>query len=187
MQVHVPACRMASRHALAVIPAGPPWGRRGMALLSALVSVLAACAVGPKLVYHSFAFDAIADSPDIQVLDYVYGGSRAPGARMPEWIKRDVGFSAGTNINGPMPVGDRLYVRWRLRATDEVLEDTVDLQSRLPRDMAQHTVYFVVDRRQLRVYLVSPTTRPPGSTPTGPAKFWRFKVDSIYPDGPSAP
>lgn len=156
-------------------------------MLSLLVSVLAGCAGGPKLVYHSFAFDAIADSPDVEVLDYVYGQSRAPGARMPDWVKRDVGFSAGTNINGPMPVGDRLYVRWRLRTTGEVLEDTVDLQGRLPQDMAMHTVYFVVDGRQLRVYLVRPEPRPSQATPTGPPKFRRFKVDSIYPDRLSAP
>lgn len=146
-----------------------------------LVALLAACAVGPGLVDHSFGFDAVADSPGIAVLDYRYGTSAAPGARMPQWIKRDVGFSASASTNGPMPVGDRLYVKWRLLSSGEVLEDTVDLAGRLPQDMERHTVYFVVRQRQLHVYLVSPDQRPSGYPVVGPEKFRGFKVSAIYP------
>lgn len=149
--------------------------------LSLFVAVLAACAAGPGLVDHSFGFDAVADSPDIAVLDYRYGTSVAPGVRMPEWIKRDVGFSASASTSGPMPVGDSLYVKWRLRSSGEVLEDTVDLAGRLPQDMERRTVYFAVHQRQLHVYLVSPERRPSGYPIVGPEKYRRFKVSVIYP------
>ena len=170
------------------MPVGAPnWEKLRATLLPILVSALVACAAGPVLVYHSFAFDAVADSPDAEVLDYAYGESNAPGARMPDWIKREVGVSAGTNTNGPMPVGDRLYVKWRLRSSGEVMEDTVDLKNRLPQDMSMRTVYFVVAQRQLHVYVVSPEPRPPGYPIKGPGKFQRFKVDAIYPARPSEP
>ncbi len=150
-------------------------------LLPWLVSLLAACAAGPGLVDHSFGFDANSDSPDVEVLDFSYGESTAPGIRMPDWVKRDVGFSAGTSTSGAMPVGSRLYVKWRVRSSGEVLEETVDLRDRLPLDMLRHKVYFVVQQRRIHVYLVSPERRPSGHPVVGPEKFQRYKVYAIYP------
>lgn len=140
------------------------------------LAALSACAVGPRLVDHSFGFDAVAESPDIDVLDYRYGQSTAPGARMPEWAKTSIGKSGGTNTNGPMLVGDTLYVKWRLKSTGEVLEDTVSLAGRLPSDITNHRVYFVVEGRQLNVYLVSPDRRSPDMPAVGPKKYQDRKV-----------
>ena len=158
---------------------------RGMGLratlLLALSLVLAACASGPRLVDHGFGFDAVADSPGVQVLDYRYGQSHAPGARMPQWVRDDAGVAGGTHTRGPMPVGESLYVRWRIRATGEVLEDTVDLRGRLPNDMAGREIYFVVDQRQLRVYLVGTRARGAGDAGIGPAKFRLREIERIYP------
>lgn len=139
------------------------------------------CASGPRLVDHAFGFDAVADSPGVQVLDYRYGQSGAPGSSMPERVRKDVGVAGGTHTSGPMVVGDSLYVRWRNRATGEVSEDTVDLRGRLPPDIAGHQVYFVVQERQLRVYLVSPQPRDAQDPVIGPAKFRQRKVRLIYP------
>ena len=50
-----------------------------------LTLALAACASGPRLVDHSFAFDVLADSPEATLLDYRYGTSNHPGARPPDW------------------------------------------------------------------------------------------------------
>ena len=151
------------------------------ALVLALLLALAACAGGPRLVDHAFGFDAVADSPGVQVLDYRYGQSRAPGSRMPQWVREDGGVAGGTHTRGPMPVGDSLHVRWRIRATGEVLQDTVDLRGRLPGDMAGHEIYFVVDERQLQVYLVGPQAREAGDAAIGPAKFRLRKLRLIYP------
>lgn len=80
-----------------------------------------------------------------------------------------------------MILGDTLYVKWRVKATNEVIEDTVDLKSRLPRDMTDHRVYFVIGGRQLNVYLVSPDLRPAHFPTVGPKKYQYYKVYSIYP------
>ncbi|MDO9166073.1 MAG: hypothetical protein Q7U13_08195 [Rhodoferax sp.] len=140
------------------------------------------CAVGPRLVNHSFAFDARADSPDAQVLDYRYGNTKQTGARASERELREGRVSQYTGTTGEMIPGDSLYVKWRIRSTGEVLEETVDLKSRLTRDITDHTVYFVIDGRELHVYLVSPELRPKDSLPFGP-KFYRdyYKVYEIYP------
>ncbi len=155
-------------------------GMRAAWLLTLLLA-LAACASGPRLVDHGFGFDAVADSPGVQVLDYRYGQSRAPGAGMPQWVRDDAGVAGGTHTRGPMPVGNSLHVRWRIRATGEILEDTVDLRGRLPSDMAGHEIYFVVRERQLQVYLVGPQARAAGDAAIGPAKFRLRQVRLIYP------
>lgn len=80
-----------------------------------------------------------------------------------------------------MILGDTLYVKWRLKATGEVLEDTVDLKSRLPRDISGHEIYFVIKEQLLWVYLVSPHRRPEDFPMVGPRKFRFYKVFSIYP------
>ncbi len=80
-----------------------------------------------------------------------------------------------------MILGDTLFVKWRIKATGEVLEDTVNLKSRLPRDITDHKIYFVIQGRQLFVYLVSSVLRPKDFPITGPKKFQFYKVYAIYP------
>ncbi|MEO7939777.1 MAG: hypothetical protein ABIR55_14215 [Burkholderiaceae bacterium] len=150
--------------------------------MAILLALLVGCAAGPALVDHGFGFDAVADSPGIDVLDYRYGSSAAPGVRMPEQVRKDRGIRGGTSTHGAMVRGDFLFVRWRIRATGEVLEDTVDLRSRLPRELTDNLIYFVVRQRQLEVYLVTPQSRAATDPLIGPVKFRRQKVRRIYPD-----
>ena len=63
-------------------------------------------------------------------------------------------------MSGPMPIGEFLYVKWRINATGEVLEERVDLRPLLPWNMGNHTVTFVIDGRQLYVYLVTDQLKP---------------------------
>src|SRR5438128_1525557 len=103
---------------------------RGLTMFSALVA-LVACASTGEIVEHSFAFNAALDSPDVEVMDYRYGESKQPGARN-DHEQRDQGKSAqATGITGPMRRGDSLYVKWRMKSTGAVYEDTVDLRHRL--------------------------------------------------------
>lgn len=152
-----------------------------MALLLTLVLGLVACASGPKLVDHSFGFDVLADSPDVALLDYRYGTSNQPGARPPDWTLKEGRIRQQVGISGEMILGDTLYAKWRIKSTGEVLEDTVDLKSRLPRDITKHEIYFVIQGRQVYVYLVSPERRPADIPITGPKKFRLYKVYSVYP------
>ncbi len=130
---------------------------------------LSACA--SNLVYHSFEFDAVNESPDVYVMAYKYGNSKGPGTsdQEHEYTIRGVkhfGSSQGTSSTGEILRPDILFVKWRIKATGEVLEDTVDLKSRLPRDFSRHTVHFTVDGRQLYVYLIAWDNKKPENCPS---------------------
>ena len=128
-------------------------------VVAGLVSepVLTACASvgGPKMVNHAFNFDGWNDGwqPTVELLEYAYGDQYAQVRR-----KAQDGYSAGVTagVNGAMPVGEFLYVKWRLKASGEVLEERVDLRDRLPRDMTDHELTFVLDGKQLYVFVVTP-------------------------------
>ncbi len=169
------------------------WCFLGLTLLG-----LAACASGPKLTDHAFEFRAVSDSPEVEVLNYRYGDSNLPGTRMPPALLREGRVSGGTGINGPMPRSDFLYVKWRIKATSEVFEDTVDLKKRLPEDIARHRIYFIIRGSQLYVYLISPENLNPNPCPSREelrrlgvsdspydrifSMFCYRKITTIYPD-----
>lgn len=176
---------------------GLAWLILGLALVG-----LSACATGPRLTDHAFSFDARRDSPNAEVLNYRYGDSNLPGTRIPLALLREGGASGGTGINGPMPRGDSLYVKWRIKATGVVYEDTVDLKSRLPEDITRHHIYFIIKGPQLYVYLISPEKLNPNPCPSREelrrlgasglpddrvfAKYCNLKISAIYPDQPKS-
>jgi hypothetical protein len=129
-------------------------------LLLGLALWLSACATSPtitgqEVIYHSFEFDALRDSPNVEVLDYRYGSSNNLFVANTQ-ERRAVGKSAQrTSITGEMLRGDDLYVKWRVNDTGKVYEDTVDLKSRLPGNINNHRIYFIIDGAQLYVYLIS--------------------------------
>lgn len=130
-----------------------------------IACALAACAAGPRVVDHAFRFDARWDSPDAEVLDFRYGDSKLPGVRPPEWALKEGSIGQATGVNGPMLIGDSLYVKWRIKSTGEVYQDTVNLRSRLPADIKDHTIYFIIKGAQLYVYLISPDKLNPNPCP----------------------
>jgi len=140
---------------------------------------LAACA--SQVVDHSFGFDMRRDNQDAVVLDYRYGESKLPVRAPAEAVKRGEVFYFN-GVTGPMLRGDSLYVKWKIKSTGQVFEDTVDLRKRLPKDITDHRVYFMVKGPQLYVYLVSPTRRPPDVPPNGPETYRSRIVTTIYPD-----
>jgi hypothetical protein len=147
------------------------------AFIAFLFTVLTACAGG--ITNHSFAFDARQDSPDIQILDYRYGDSEQPSVRADgndvkaERVRQYVG------ISGDMLRGDFLYVKWRVKSSGRRYEDTVDLKSRLPRDIVKNEIYFIVQGAQLFVYLVTPELRAPATEPSGPREYQHRKVITL--------
>lgn len=146
-----------------------------------LLIVLAAlfgCASGPELVEHGLSFDFVDDSPEAELLDYRYGTSFY-GASDVKTMGR---ASQGRIVYGPIRRGDDLYVKWRLKSTGEVFEKTVDLRSRLPKDIEGCRIYFMVKGSLLYVYLITPQRRARDETPNGPGK-WSFRhVLTLYPD-----
>ncbi len=154
---------------------------RLFAVLAAGVA-LAACATGPALVEHGFSFDARQDRPEVEVLDYRYGDSRQPGARAELEDVRMGTIVQQWSVYGAMLRGDFLFVKWRLKRTGQVYEDTVDLRSRLPADITDHRIHFAIKGSHLYVYLISPKRRPPDMPPNGPREFDYLQVVTIYPD-----
>jgi hypothetical protein len=145
---------------------------------------LCACATqseaAPQIVDHAFTFDARVDSPDTLILQFKYGVGGSPQTQGPFWKDEDV-VRQGTNINGYMPLGDSLYVKWRIKSTGQVYEDSVNLKGLLPHDMHQHRVTFIASGSQLSIFLVEPSPRPPNWPIAGPRKFQYEKVRQIYP------
>lgn len=142
---------------------------------------LSACAGGSRLVQHTFAFDVIADSPDVELLDYRYGTSKMPVTSPSDWALKAGKIRQQGGASGAMPVGDSLYVKWRVKTTGVVLSDTVNLVDLLPKNIANHELYFVIRGQQLHIYLVSPDSRPANFPVVGPKKYQHQKVYSIYP------
>lgn len=148
--------------------------------------VLVACAMGPTLTDHAFSFDARRESPTVKILDWRYGYSKVHGTQPERYSVASEDVQQMTSVNGPILRGDSLYVKWRIKDTGQTYEDTVDLASRLPADITDHRIHFVVKERQLYVYLISPERRPPSMPPNGPRKYDYLKVITIYPDQPRA-
>jgi hypothetical protein len=152
----------------------------------AVLAILAGCASGPKIVDHAFTFDVYTDSPEVELLDYRYGDSDLPGTSNPSRLREKGRAPLNININGPMRQGESLYVKWRLKATGDMYEDTVDLRSRLPSDITGQRIYFMIKGPQLYVYLIpaSSRKRPAGVPPAGPRAYQDLDVRTIYPDRP---
>lgn len=157
------------------------WLRLFKFLAAALcMAMVISCATGPKLVDHSFSFDGAADGWAMQMdlLEYRYGDQYNLVQKRNE---EGLGYSAG--VSAAMPVAEFLYVRWRIKATGEVIEDRVDLRHRLPKDMVRQELTFVIDGRQLYVYIVTPIPITQ-NLPKPPLRAWRsqYKVTyEIYP------
>lgn len=116
--------------------------------LLVLALVLVACATTGGSAFHTFAFDAFRDSRDVEVLRYRYGEDGGFATKTSQH-EIDSGLIAqSTGITGTMVVGKTLYVKWCIKSTGQVLEDTVDLQSRLPFSIANHDLRFIIRHRR---------------------------------------
>jgi hypothetical protein len=154
----------------------------GFSLL--LVITLVGCATGPSVKYvdHGFAFNVWQDSPGIQVLAYSYGNSKVPyynnrlGAT--EKDTKDGQTQQSSNISGEIPLGQYLFVKWRNKATGEVFEDTVDLQAVWPHSLKRWDIYFILEGRQLYVYLISKSYEKPYFTFDEGQQIDDFKISS---------
>jgi hypothetical protein len=107
-----------------------------------------------RMVDHSFAFDAVRDSRDIEILQYRYGDD---GGHNTITTPADLQLGKtrqAANTTGEMLLGKDLYVKWRIKSTGQVYEDTVDLTSRLPFSMSRKRLRFIVEGEKLYVYVI---------------------------------
>lgn len=147
-------------------------------VLTAMDATLLACSNKPRLANHSFTFDAPNDSPDIKILDWRYGTSRHLGAKgCPEDVQTCPIVGQYVYINGPMRVGDDLYVKWKVKSTNEVFEANVDLRDKNPRELEGHTIRFIAHHSQVYVYLITPTKLSPNPCPSDGKRLTFRKSD----------
>jgi hypothetical protein len=156
-----------------------------------LLCSLTACATG-GMINHSFSFDTIVDSPEIEVLDYQYGssGQFATYANKEMVVLGNTFKRGGTT--GIMPRGDFLYVKWRVQGSEQVFEDKVYLNSRLPADVEGLKIHFVIRGSQLYVWMIYPWDKEPWDKEPlknrfepvlgGVKRFHGSKQVQIYPD-----
>lgn len=160
-----------------------PSPRLWLAAIALVLLTLTACATGPKLTFHAFTFDGGFDkwAAEVDLLEYSYGDQYPVVRRKASADQGTLGYS--TNVNGPMPVGDFLYVRWRIKSTKEIVEDKVDLRNLLPGQMSEHKVTFVIDGKQLYVYLVTPKVKKVNTPPILKTYLSKFTESyEIYPN-----
>lgn len=157
-----------------------------LALLGAVIVGTAyaasACSGSGDYVDHGFEFNAISDSPGIQIIDFKYGDGTAHGTQNPPQLVKEGRSLQRMAVYGHMPRPDSLYVRWRIASEGRTYEDTVDLRNRLPRDLAGSKVYFMIRGAQLEVYFISKEPRRPGDPVVGPSMFHHRKVVRLYPE-----
>lgn len=148
-----------------------------------LLLALAACANTPKAVNHAFSFGSRGDNQGIEVLNYRYGSdSKLMPTSPPDWALATGHIGQTTSMTGTFPPGDFLYVKWRIESTGAQYEDTVDLKSRLPSNIADQRIHFVIKGPQLYVYLISEQLHAAGA-PDCPVKTHHiFKCTTLYPE-----
>lgn len=151
-----------------------------------LVCTFLGCAVGPRQPWQSFEFSARRDgwSETVDLLAYQYGDTDrmlAENFDRPRSSARALknGLVPEYAIGGSMPIGEFLYVKWRVCATGQIFEERVDLRDRLPWDMKDHALTFVIDGPQLYVYVVTPKPKPIYGAPPL-ERTWLSKSNITY-------
>ncbi len=144
---------------------------------------------GQKRVDHTFSFDTLRDSPEIEVLDYQYGNCDTKSPIVLCADREDVSRGrvfAGGSVSVIYPPPASLYVKWRIKETGQVYEDRVDLTKRLPADMTRYRIHLVVRGEQLYIFLLPPSSGWPVSlkNPISAGTSAYIRKYLIYPDNP---
>jgi hypothetical protein len=132
-----------------------------------------------KIANHTFSF---APQEGVEILEFRYGDGKTFRTSSEDAIRMFGKSTQSMHINATMPVGDSLYVKWRDKATAQEYQDTVDLQARLPSDMEDQRIEFMIQSNKLFVYLIDFKTLNPKDTPiVGSYKVQPYKTRQIYP------
>lgn len=152
-------------------------------MLLLLVVLASSCAAQPSMVSHAFGFNAREESPNIEILAYQYGDGKGVSRSSEVSIRQFGRSNQWTNINGPMPVGNSLYVKWRDRSSGAIHEQRVDLRPLLPNEMTNQRIHFVIDESQLFIFLKDMNRyAKPDDQIVGPFKLQLYVTRQIYPN-----
>lgn len=153
------------------------------------LALATACATKVTEPWHDFTFDGWSDKwyPAHELLEYSYGDQyrmvRASVIKPEHPINEGKKMLPPTEgVSGPMPVGEFLFVKWRIKATGELVEDRVDLRQRLPKDMKDHGLTFVIEGKQLYVYVITTKVRNSDLPPNKKTSLSRYRETfEVYP------
>jgi len=135
-----------------------------------------------RLVNHGFHFNAKWESPNIEILGFRYGKSiynTALSSEDPYGVNK---IPQQHTIIGKMLRGDDLYVKWKVKSTGVIYEDTVNLKKLMPLHITNHDLQFIVKGSQLHVYLISPYKISPNACPSKEIRrqlYRTYKPDNI--------
>lgn len=155
--------------------------------------------------FYSVEFNTASESNDVDILDWQYGIQAAADRQAPpilrarpSWVAQ--GEPLGGGDIGVMPVGDYLSVKWRSKNSGGAHEMRADRTNKLPADMNNYTIHWLVKGAQLYVFLFPPYTTQDalgrvtvhGGQPAGHLRGKAFldlpyhRQHQIYPDSTGA-
>jgi hypothetical protein len=141
---------------------------------------VAACSTFARTELYTFFYD-IYPSSGAKLLDWRFGKADEHYMQADRQAVADERVNPSGGVGGYLRVWDTLYVRWRDLKTGIVHEDTADYGAGLPDRLEDHTLYFDIDRNQLRVFLITPLIRKEGEPIVGRPKYKYNVVIQLYP------
>ena len=157
------------------------WKRLAALFLVGSFLVLSGCATSPKTAFYSFNADGGNDKwvETVELLDGRFGTEKLTFWDVPRSYVGTKYVSQGAGIGGQYPIPETLYVKWRIRATGEVLEKTVSFKGILPKDLNKQAITFLFEGKQLFVYLVTDKFTPK-DLPKTITRTWLSKYNTSY-------
>ena len=162
-------------------------------LLIVLMFCMAGCAHGSdsKLdavpenrVYYDFTFD-MRETPDVEILDYWLKTESSTYIFKNSDYYSSQGRCAQIDSNNSLhPRPTILYVKWLIKSTGEKYQDTVDVGKRLPKDMEDSALTFLIQGSHLNIYLATRELRSADWPIQGPRIHKANKVLWLYPEQP---
>ena len=147
-------------------------------ILIFLLAAMAGCASSPSQVTKGFSCEMWNDGwgAKVSLLEYSYGDA-TPAVHQES--KDGTGLGCVGLVWAPMPTASFLYVKWRIKSTNEIIEKRVDLRGRLPYNMKDQEVTFVIDNQELYVYVVTPV-KITKNLPEAPLRAWKSRYQVTY-------
>jgi hypothetical protein len=141
------------------------------------------CAVGPKKALHGFSYDAVFEMENVEIVDLRYGSGPSFPPRTRCVPVREDGAKCIQRMAATLlpEVAETLWVKWKLKSSGEVFEDTISLTKWHPYISDGMNIFFVIREKQLSLYLDTRQPRPAGWPRYPNVRQDYFKVYQLYP------
>jgi hypothetical protein len=148
-----------------------------------VLMIVMGCAIGPKKALHGLEFDAVFNMTDIEIIDYKYGDGPAFPIRTrcrPKVTPTDK-CAQSESANLLTEIGETLYVKWKIKSTGEILDDTIIMKKVLPDDINGMKLFFYIKQRQLYLFLDTRLPKPKGWPEYEVMGYQYYKNYQLYP------